>query len=219
MSIDLNKHKAQILQAFNDVVTDKTPTDWALFSYEGQTNVLKVVGTGEDGLIELTEDLNSSKIMYGVLRVIDPSTTRPKIVLINWQGEGAPVLRKGQCARHLPDINKFLVGIHVTINARIEEEVEESAIMAAVVKCHATSYNFNERSEIADKTSPVNIKGIVDQFKRGDITGAAGTNYKRTNPLAEINSNSRNQFWEEQEAEERRRKMEDHQRKNEELLK
>merc|ERR1712179_457717 len=196
MSIDLNKHKAQILQAFNDVVTDKTPTDWALFSYEGQTNVLKVVGTGEDGLIELTEDLNSSKIMYGVLRVIDPSTTRPKIVLINWQGEGAPVLRKGQCARHLPDINKFLVGIHVTINARIEEEVEESAIMAAVVKCHATSYNFNERSEIADKTSPV------------------GTNYKRTNPLAEINSNSRNQFWEEQEAEERRRKTEEHQRKN-----
>ncbi|CAL4060318.1 unnamed protein product, partial [Meganyctiphanes norvegica] len=173
MSIDLAKHKANILQAFNDVVSEKTTTDWALFGYEGQTNVLKVVGTGEDGLLELTEDLNSSKIMYGVLRVIDPSTTRPKFVLINWQGEGSPTLRKGICARHLTDIKKLLVGIHVTINARIEEEVEESAIMEAVVKCHATSYNFNERSEISDKTSPVNIKGIVDQFKRGDITGAA----------------------------------------------
>lgn len=201
MSIDLNKNKAHILKAFNDVVNDKNATDWALFGYEGQTNVLKVVGTGEDGLLELTEDLNSSKIMYGVLKVTDPSTTRPKIVLINWQGEGSPVLRKGQCARHLPDINKLLVGIHVTINARIEEEVEESEIMAAVVKCHSTSYNFNERSEISDKTIPV------------------GTNYKRTNPLAEINSNSRNQFWEGQEVEERRRKMEEQQHKNEEVKK
>ncbi|KAK7085344.1 hypothetical protein SK128_006061, partial [Halocaridina rubra] len=44
-----------------------------------------------------------------------------------------------------------------------------------------------------------------------------GTNYKRTNPLAEINTKSRNQFWEEQEAEERKRRIEEQQRKDEEL--
>lgn len=46
-----------------------------------------------------------------------------------------------------------------------------------------------------------------------------GTNYKRTNPLAEIDSKSRNKFWEEQEAEERRRKTEEQQKKEEELKK
>nr|XP_053648985.1 drebrin-like protein [Cherax quadricarinatus] len=84
MSIDLDTNRNSVLQAFNDVVSDKKATDWALFGYEGQSNVLKVVGTGEDGLEELAEDLNSSKIMYAAVRVIDPNTTRPKIILINW---------------------------------------------------------------------------------------------------------------------------------------
>ncbi|XP_042879769.1 drebrin-like protein A isoform X3 [Penaeus japonicus] len=199
MSIDLDTNRNSLLQAFNDVVSDKTSTDWALFGYEGQTNVLKVVGTGEDGLEELAEDLNSSKIMYAVVRVTDPNTTRFKIVLINWQGEGAPTLRKGTCARHLADVHKLLRGVHVTVNARTEEEVEPEFVMAAVLKASATTYNFSDRSEMNDKTTPV------------------GTNYKRTNPLAEIDSKSRNKFWEEQEAEERRRKTEEQQRKDEEL--
>ncbi|XP_069954909.1 drebrin-like protein isoform X4 [Cherax quadricarinatus] len=201
MSIDLDTNRNSVLQAFNDVVSDKKATDWALFGYEGQSNVLKVVGTGEDGLEELAEDLNSSKIMYAAVRVIDPNTTRPKIILINWQGEGAPTVRKGTCARHLHDIHKLLRGVHVTVNARTEEEVEPDVIMAAVLKASATTYNFNERSEMSDKTTPV------------------GTNYKRTNPLAEIDSKSRNKFWEEQEAEERRRKTEEQLRKEEEIKK
>ncbi|KAK8730583.1 hypothetical protein OTU49_008086 [Cherax quadricarinatus] len=217
MSIDLDTNRNSVLQAFNDVVSDKKATDWALFGYEGQSNVLKVVGTGEDGLEELAEDLNSSKIMYAAVRVIDPNTTRPKIILINWQGEGAPTVRKGTCARHLHDIHKLLRGVHVTVNARTEEEVEPDVIMAAVLKASATTYNFNERSEMSDKTTPV--KGLVNTFKKGEATGAVGTNYKRTNPLAEIDSKSRNKFWEEQEAEERRRKTEEQLRKEEEIKK
>ncbi|XP_042223915.1 drebrin-like protein B [Homarus americanus] len=233
MSIDVEKNRNSILKAFNDVVSDKTATDWALFGYEGQTNTLKVIGTGEDGLEELADDLNSSKIMYAVVKVIDPNTTRPKNVLINWQGEGAPTVRKGTCARHLHDIHKLLRGVHVTVNARTEEEVEPEVVMAAVLKLSATTYNFNERSEMNDKTTPVlmpsgasgpavacgdgsqtfpSIKPKPKMMKR-----ELGTNYKRTNPLAEIDSKSRNKFWEEQEAEERRRKFEEQQRKDEEL--
>ncbi|XP_042879770.1 drebrin-like protein B isoform X4 [Penaeus japonicus] len=235
MSIDLDTNRNSLLQAFNDVVSDKTSTDWALFGYEGQTNVLKVVGTGEDGLEELAEDLNSSKIMYAVVRVTDPNTTRFKIVLINWQGEGAPTLRKGTCARHLADVHKLLRGVHVTVNARTEEEVEPEFVMAAVLKASATTYNFSDRSEMNDKTTPVlkpkpqGLRGAAVACGDGPKTFPSskkpkpkpkldmGTNYKRTNPLAEIDSKSRNKFWEEQEAEERRRKTEEQQRKDEEL--
>ena len=38
----------------------------------------------DGGLEELADDLNSSKIMYAVVRVEDPKTTRTKLVLINW---------------------------------------------------------------------------------------------------------------------------------------
>lgn len=55
-----------------------------MFGYEGQTNNLKVVGTGDGGLEEMIDRLNSSHIMYAFCRVIDTKTSLPKCLLINW---------------------------------------------------------------------------------------------------------------------------------------
>lgn len=57
----------------------------ALFGYEPHSNDLKVVATGDGGLEELNEDLNTSNIMYAYVRVADPKTSLTKYVLINWQ--------------------------------------------------------------------------------------------------------------------------------------
>ena len=50
---------------------------------------------GEDGVEELKEDLNASKIMYGFIQVEDPKTSLPKYVFLHWQGESVPGTRKG----------------------------------------------------------------------------------------------------------------------------
>ena len=47
MSVDLKKFGADIKNACKEVTGDKNETNWALFGYEGQTNVLKLVSTGE----------------------------------------------------------------------------------------------------------------------------------------------------------------------------
>lgn len=85
MSVDLTKNRDQLVAAWKAVLDDKTPTDWALFGYEPQTNALRCVGTGDGGLAELNEELNTSNIMYGFVRVQDPKTSLTKYVLINWQ--------------------------------------------------------------------------------------------------------------------------------------
>jgi hypothetical protein len=36
------------------------------------------------GIEEMAEDLNSGKIMYAFCKVMDPKTSLPKCVLINW---------------------------------------------------------------------------------------------------------------------------------------
>lgn len=87
MAVDLKKNGTDIKNASNDVMNDKTETDWALFGYEGQTNVVKLMSTGDGGLDELIEDFNPSKIQYALLKVEDPKTSLPKFVLINWQVE------------------------------------------------------------------------------------------------------------------------------------
>lgn len=85
MAISFEKHRAQIVDAWKDVLNAKSSTNWALFGYEGQTNELKLVGKGDGGVEELTEDLNSGKIMYAFLQIEDPKTGLNKYLLINWQ--------------------------------------------------------------------------------------------------------------------------------------
>ena len=110
MAVDLKKYAEDIREACSDVTSDKTDTDWAMFGYEGQTNVIKLMSSGDGGLEELTEDFNPSKIQYALLRVEDPKTSLAKFVLINWQGETAPGNRKGTCAMHLRDVENFIKG-------------------------------------------------------------------------------------------------------------
>lgn len=57
----------------------------ALFGYEGQTNELKLVASGDGGVEELCDDLNSGKIMYAFVRIEDPKTGLKKFLLVNWQ--------------------------------------------------------------------------------------------------------------------------------------
>ena len=56
----------------------------ALYGYEGRSNVIKLVETGDGGLEELQDEFSSGKIMYAYCRVQDPNTGLPKFVLINW---------------------------------------------------------------------------------------------------------------------------------------
>ncbi|KAG8232401.1 hypothetical protein J437_LFUL013972, partial [Ladona fulva] len=160
MAINLSKNRDTLLSAWKEVVDDKCKTNWALFGYEGQTNDLKVVSKGEGGIEELTDDLNSGKIMYAFCKVIDPKTSLPKCVLINWQGEGAPLVRKGTCANHVRDVARFFIGAHVTINARTEEEVDPDIIMDKVSKSTGSAYSFKDRDtmDVSQDCGPV-LKG------------------------------------------------------------
>ncbi|XP_046739523.1 drebrin-like protein isoform X2 [Diprion similis] len=198
MSVNLTKNQESLSAAWRSVVDDKSTTD----CYEGQSNDLKVVSTGDGGLQEMIEELNSGKIMYAFCRVIDEKTSLPKCVLINWQGEGAPIVRKGTCANHIRDIEKLLKGAHVTINARTEEEVEVDLIMDKLARATGSSYKFNE-----------------PRGENGGQLGPVGTTYRRVIPEQEINASERDQFWQREELEEKQRLEEERLRRDQERLK
>ncbi|XP_049777311.1 drebrin-like protein [Schistocerca cancellata] len=201
MALNLTKHRNSLLEAWKDVLDEKSDTNWALFGYEGQTNDLKVVSKGAGGIEEMTEDLNSGKIMYAFCRVQDPKTSLPKCVLINWQGEGAPLGRKGTCANHVRDVAAFFKGAHVTMNARNEEEVDPQLIIEKVAKSTGSAYSFKERADNTNDAGPV------------------GTTYKRVIPRQEIDVHERDQFWEREQREEQQRQAEERKRREEERRK
>uniref|UniRef100_A0A671G3W5 Drebrin like n=1 Tax=Rhinolophus ferrumequinum TaxID=59479 RepID=A0A671G3W5_RHIFE len=110
MAANLSRNGPALQEAYVRVVTEKSPTNWALFTYEGNSNDIRVAGTGEGGLEEMVEELNSGKVMYAFCRVKDPNSGLPKFVLINWTGEGVNDVRKGACARHVSTMAGFLKG-------------------------------------------------------------------------------------------------------------
>jgi len=197
MSVDLKKYGADIKNACKEVTSDKLETNWALFGYEGQTNVLKLSSTGEDGLEELVDDFNPSKIQYAFLKVEDPKTSLPKFVLINWQGETAPGSRKGTCVRHLSDIEQFMAGHHLTISVRNEDELDMNMILEKVSKVTASSFNFKQKpTGMEHSPTPV------------------GTAHKKINPMAELpNMGLREKFWEADQEQEKERIVEERERR------
>jgi len=189
MAVDLKKYANEIKSACKDVTNEKTATNWALFGYEGQSNVVKLVSTGEDGLEELVDDFNPSKIQYAFLRVEDPKTSLPKYVLINWQGESAPGSRKGSCAMHLRDIEQIMSGHHLTYVVRNEDELDLNLILEKVAKVTASSFNFKEKpTGMEHSPTPV------------------GTAHKKINPMAELpDMGLREKFWEADQEQEKER--------------
>ncbi|KAH8335065.1 hypothetical protein KR074_002184 [Drosophila pseudoananassae] len=187
MSISFEKYRSQIVAAWKDVLDDKSSTNWSLFGYEGQTNELKVVGSGDGGVEELNEDLNSGKIMYAFVRIEDPKTGLNKYLLINWQGEGAPVLRKGTCANHIRDVGNLLSGAHLTISARNEDDIDLDRLLKKLSTV-SSAYSFKEpRTTTEEQKAPV------------------GTNYTRVIPTKELNASVMQDFWKKEEAEEKLR--------------
>nr|XP_031300876.1 drebrin-like protein [Camelus dromedarius] len=200
MAANLSRNGPALQEAYGRVVNGKSPTDWALFTYEGNSNDIRVAGTGDGGLEEMVEELNSGKVMYAFCRVKDPNSGLPKFVLVNWTGEGVNDVRKGVCANHVSTMASFLKGAHVTINARAEEDVEPECIMQKVARASGANYAFHKES---------------GRFQDAGPQAPVGSVYQKTNAVSEIKRVGKDSFWAKAEKEEENRRLEEKRRERE----
>uniref|UniRef100_A0A4W5KQA3 Drebrin-like b n=1 Tax=Hucho hucho TaxID=62062 RepID=A0A4W5KQA3_9TELE len=204
MAVNLSKNGISLTNAYKEVVDEKSNTNWALFTYEGNTNDIRLAEKGDGGLEELVDELNSGKIMYAFCRVEDPNSGLCKYVLINWTGEGVKDARKGLCANHVSSIANFLKGAHVTINARAEEDVEPEAIMQKVANASGANYSFHKES---------------NKFRDAGPQGPVGSVYQKTNAMSEIKQTNKDNFWAQAEKDEEKRQREERSKADEERQK
>ncbi|XP_061116531.1 drebrin-like b isoform X3 [Conger conger] len=197
MAVNLSKNGPALTAAYKEVVDEKSNTNWALFTYEGNSNDIRLAEKGDGGLEELVEELNSGKIMYAFCRVLDPNSGLPKYVLINWTGEGVKDSRKGLCANHVSSMANFLKGAHVTVNARGEEDVEPEVIMQKVAKASGANYSFHKESS---------------RFRDSGPQGPVGSVYQKTNAMSEIKRTNKDTFWAQAEKDEEKRRQEERKR-------
>ncbi|XP_040929206.1 drebrin-like protein A [Betta splendens] len=195
MAVNLSKNGAVLQAAYDEVVDAKSDTNWALFTYEGNSNNIRLAQKGDGGLEEMVEELSSGKVMYAFCRVQDPNSGLPKYVLVNWTGEGVKDTRKGICGHHVSSMARFLQGAHVTVNARAEDDVEPAAILAKVAKASGANYNFHKQTEHRDAPR-----------------GPVGSVYRKINAMEEIQQTNKDDFWDQAQRDEELRQQEEKQR-------
>ncbi|XP_039615018.1 drebrin [Polypterus senegalus] len=197
-AIDLDTYSLSLITAKEDIQNPRSSTNWALFSYEGFTNKVKLTDSGAGGVAELAEKFNSSRAQYGLCRVDTPGHGQPMLVMINWIGDSVDENRRVEFASHVPAIKTFFKEAHVFISARSPAQVTPDAIQDVISKIVPPSERLKRQGRVRESEEIV------------------GTNYRKTNAAMEMRRINRDSFWARAEREEERRKEEDRRRNLEE---
>eukprot|EP01103_Thecamoeba_quadrilineata_P000009 TRINITY_DN10004_c0_g1_i1.p1 TRINITY_DN10004_c0_g1~~TRINITY_DN10004_c0_g1_i1.p1 ORF type:complete len:356 (+),score=84.72 TRINITY_DN10004_c0_g1_i1:54-1070(+) len=126
-----DESKAQA--AFTALRSNDDPTNWVLFTYAGK-NTLDLVGSGQNGLEELKQNLKDESVFYGLVRVtdqIDQSVT-VKFVFIVWVGEKVPFVQKGKVTTHKGSISSLVGQYHNDVHANNLSELTEEIVYGKV---------------------------------------------------------------------------------------
>ncbi|KAM6911897.1 drebrin isoform 2-T2 [Lycodopsis pacificus] len=194
MAVNLGKNRLELLTAYQDVIDETSDTDWALYTYEDESNDLKLASSGGGGLAEITLTFDSARVMYGFCSLKEPAATLPRYILINWVGEDVPDARKCACASHVATIADFLQGVEVTVNASSLDDIDPSAIGQRLTN-----------GTVAVVASPVLSRLKTREEEHADV----GTVYEKTNAEVEMKKINREEFWEQAKREEEVRKEEE----------
>ncbi|XP_043997518.1 drebrin isoform X4 [Gambusia affinis] len=200
MAVNLAKNRLALLTAYQDVIDETSDTDWALYTYEDESNDLTLAASGGGGLAEITLTFDNSSVMYGFCSLKEPTAALPRYILINWVGEDVPDARKCACASHVATIADFFQGVEVTVNASSLDDIEPSAIGQRLT---------NGTAVVA---SPVLSRLKTRDEEHGDV----GTVYQKTNAEVEMKKINREEFWEQAKREEEMRKEEERKKAAEE---
>ncbi|TMS14433.1 Drebrin [Larimichthys crocea] len=198
MAVNLGKNRLALLTAYQDVIDETSDTDWALYTYEDDSNDLTLASSGEGGLAEITLTFDSGRVMYGFCSLKEPTSALPRYILINWVGEDVPDARKCACASHVATIADFFqvrptTGVEVIVNASSLDDIDPSAIGQRLT---------NGTAVVA---SPVLSRLRTRDEEHGDV----GTVYEKTNAEVEMKKINREEFWEQAKREEEIRKEEE----------
>eukprot|EP00064_Thunnus_orientalis_P005752 superscaffoldBa00000577_g5766 len=136
-TVNLDTYSLSLLTAKEDILNTRSSTNWALFTYAGASNKVKLADSGVGGVAELAGKFHVSQAQYGLCRVGSAETGGHRIVMISWVGQNVDKYRRTECASHIPAIKNFFKEAHAFISAETVEDVTEEKIRAELSKTQA----------------------------------------------------------------------------------
>ncbi|ETW77951.1 hypothetical protein HETIRDRAFT_479102 [Heterobasidion irregulare TC 32-1] len=135
----------KINEAYEDVRSNKSDTNWVLIDYESdRSDKLVVTKSGSGGLEELREALDTNNASYAYARVTysnDKESQREKFIFIVWIGPGCKVMRKAKISVHAADVKTVLRVYSIEVAAREKDDLNEEPIVVRLRKAGGASYD------------------------------------------------------------------------------
>jgi len=135
----------KIQEAYLDVRSDKSNTNWLLLDYENdRSDKLVLTQTGSGGLNELSGVLSDSRASFGYARMAfsnDKESQREKFVVIVWIGKETKVMRKAKISVHSADVKSVLRVFSIEVAARERDDLKEDPIIVRLRKAGGASYD------------------------------------------------------------------------------
>ncbi|MEZ4515128.1 MAG: coactosin family protein [Chloroflexota bacterium] len=132
-----------LLAAYEDVRSDKTETDWAVFGYNSSGNKIQVDATGSGGIRELVSNLRDDAVQYGYVAVTtgDSESVRKKFIFITWGGPSSSVMRKARISVHKADLKEITKDFSAEVQATERSDLDEDTLIKTLLKTGTSDYS------------------------------------------------------------------------------
>lgn len=137
-------------QAIDDVRSDSTDTNWALFGhYEGNPNEIYTIAKGNEGPNGAVSYMDDTQYMYGLFRVeqtIDMSQT-VKFVYVKLAGKDVAFVKKGKYGVVQGAIDGLFSPYHLVIEVDTADEITSEVIDTKLEETSGTKNKVLDVSE------------------------------------------------------------------------
>jgi len=134
----------KITEAYEDVRSNKTDTNWLLLDYIDRSDKLTVTQTGTGGFAELKDALQDSNASYAYARVQysnDKESQREKFVFIKWIGKDCKIMRRAKVSVQAGDVKNVLSSFSLELAMEDKAELDEEAVVIKLRKVGGASYD------------------------------------------------------------------------------
>merc|ERR1712098_626285 len=114
-----------LLSAYEDVRSDKSETNWAVFGYDSSGKRLEVTATGSGGIGELVGALRDDAVQYGFIAVTTGDSESISV--------------------HKADVKRVVRDFAVEIHGTERSDFDEETIMRTVRKAGGADYGTGHR--------------------------------------------------------------------------
>lgn len=131
--------KESIREAYEDVRSDQTDTDWAVFKFQNCTITCTARG---QGFAEFREQFGENDRAFGYIRIQmgDEMSKRQKFVFLTWIGQYVGVLPRAKMSTDKALIREVLSNFAVELYAGVDDELDIELFRGALERAGGANY-------------------------------------------------------------------------------